>query len=102
MLTRHSTSGVTDKVGRLGVALGFSFWRGCSVMDAAVARVSHVRFSIDLRTVHVGDVAERRGARNVDSQCTGTTMGDYLRVSDLAHVPEELIAVYDTPKPAIA
>lgn len=52
------------------------------------------RISIDFRTVHVDDVRERRGAPNIDSRCTGTTMGDYLRGSDLAHLPEELIAAY--------
>jgi hypothetical protein len=55
------------------------------------------RFSIDFRTVHLGDAEARRGAPNVDSECTGTTMGDYLRVSDLAHVPEAVIRAYDTP-----
>ncbi len=58
------------------------------------------RFSIDFRTVHLDDVVERRGAPNVDSECTGTTMGDYLRGSDLSHVPDELIQLYDTPAPA--
>ena len=55
------------------------------------------RFSIDFRTVHLGDVRERRGAPNVDSACTGTTLRDYLRASDLAHIPEDLVAMYDTP-----
>jgi hypothetical protein len=55
------------------------------------------RFSIDFRTVHIDDVRERRGAPNIDSECTGTTMGDYLRASDLAHVDADLIAMYDTP-----
>jgi hypothetical protein len=27
-------------------------------------------------------------------------MGDYLRISDLAHAPGELIEEYDTPAPA--
>jgi hypothetical protein len=27
-------------------------------------------------------------------------MGDYLRISDFAHVPDELIEAYDTPAPA--
>jgi hypothetical protein len=53
------------------------------------------RFSIDFRTVHLDDVREFRGAPNVDSACTGTTMGDYLRASDLSHVPAELIAAYE-------
>lgn len=52
------------------------------------------RFSIDFRTVHELDVAKGNGATNVDSQCTGTNLGDFLRVTDLAHLPEELISAY--------
>jgi hypothetical protein len=52
------------------------------------------RFSIDFRTVNLDDAAARRGAPNIDSECTGTTMGDYLRGTDLAHVPDEVIASY--------
>ena len=37
-------------------------------------------------------------APNIDSDCTGTTMGDYLRVSDLEHVPAEVVDAFDTPK----
>jgi hypothetical protein len=54
-----------------------------------------VRCSIDFRTVHREDAARRRGAPNIDSACTGTTMRDYLRASDLVHLPEEIIAAYD-------
>ena len=60
------------------------------------------RFSIDFRTVNLADVEQHVGAPNIDSQCTGTTMRDYLRGTDLAHVPEELIAVYNTPPHAAA
>jgi hypothetical protein len=52
------------------------------------------RYSIDFRTVHVGDVAGAIGAANVDSECTGTTMGDYLRCRDLAHIEQPLIDKY--------
>lgn len=48
------------------------------------------RFSIDFRTVHLGDLLELNGAINQDSACTGTTMDDYLRVADLAHLPSEV------------
>ena len=58
------------------------------------------RFSIDFRTVHLDDVTEFRGAPNVDSECTGTTMGDYLRASDLSHISEDLIEKHDTGKVA--
>lgn len=53
------------------------------------------RYSIDFRTVHLGDARERRGAPLVDAACTGTTMRDYLRASDLARLPENVIAAYD-------
>jgi hypothetical protein len=52
------------------------------------------RYSIDFRTVNLDDVLGRKGAANVDSACTGTTMGDYLRGRDFAHLPEEVIALY--------
>jgi hypothetical protein len=55
------------------------------------------RFSIDFRTVHLDDVIAHRGAPNIDSRCTGTTMNDYLRATDLTHIPAELVAAYDTP-----
>jgi hypothetical protein len=58
---------------------------------------NRTRFSIDFRTVHVGDVRDRKGAPNADSECTGTTLRDYLRGTDLAHIPDELVAMYDTP-----
>ena len=52
-------------------------------MHSTVPNVTgRTRFSIDFRTVHLDDVAAFRGAPNVDSECTGTTMNDYLRASD--------------------
>jgi hypothetical protein len=65
-------------------------------MHSSVTNTSgRTRFSIDFRTVHLADVEAGRGAPNVDSECTGTTMGDYLRCSDLAHVPAGWIHRYD-------
>jgi len=52
------------------------------------------RFSIDFRTVHLEDAMTRNGAPNIDSACTGTTMGDYLRGTDFCHLPEDLINMY--------
>ena len=53
------------------------------------------RYSIDFRTVHLDDVLARTGAANVDSRSTGTTMSDYLRCSDLAGLPDEVVRSYD-------
>ncbi len=47
------------------------------------------RFSYDLRTINLDDVRENKGPRNVDSGATGTTLGDFLRVSDLAALRTE-------------
>jgi hypothetical protein len=60
------------------------------------------RFSIDFRTVHLGDARAGLGAPNVDSECTGTTMRDYLRGTDLVHIPEDVIAKYDTPSRTVS
>jgi hypothetical protein len=67
-------------------------------MHSSVPNITEsTRCSIDFRTVHLDDLQEYRGAQNVDSQCTGTTLGDYLRGSDLERLPADLIECYDTP-----
>lgn len=57
-------------------------------------RSGRTRWSIDFRTVHRGDAERGCGAPNLDSQCTGTSLGDFLRASDLAHLPEELVEAH--------
>jgi hypothetical protein len=65
-------------------------------MHSSVPNTSGVtRFSIDFRTIHLDDAAEKRGAPNIDSACTGTVMRDYLKGTDLSRVPEEIVAMYD-------
>ncbi len=59
------------------------------------------RFSIDFRTVHYDDVVGWRGAPNLDSECTGTTMRDYLRGTDLVHLPEEICSAYEAGTPLV-
>lgn len=67
-------------------------------MHSTVPNTSgHTRLSIDFRTVHSDDVLAHRGAPNVDSDCTGTCMGDYLRGADFAHFADDVINMYDTP-----
>jgi hypothetical protein len=55
---------------------------------------NRTRFSIDFRTVNLDDLVEGVGAPNVDSECSGTTLRDFLRASDLEPLPEEVIAIY--------
>lgn len=54
------------------------------------------RISIDFRTVHLDDLEAGRGAPNVDSACSGTTIRDYHCGRDFRLVPPELIQRYET------
>jgi ectoine hydroxylase-related dioxygenase (phytanoyl-CoA dioxygenase family) len=57
------------------------------------------RFSIDFRTAHEDALATSGGAPSIDRHCTGTTLFELRRASDLAPVPEEIIRVYDPNPP---
>jgi hypothetical protein len=66
-------------------------------MHATVPNTSNrTRFSIDFRTVHLDDVVDGRGAPNIDSECTGTTLRDFLRASDSVRMSDEIAGEYDT------
>jgi hypothetical protein len=78
-------------VANVGGAMLFS----AAQLHSTVPNTSGItRYSIDFRTVHLDDVLRKRGAPNVDSACTGTTMGDFMRGTDLSHLPEEAMALY--------
>jgi hypothetical protein len=74
---------------------GIIVFSGAQLHESVPNTTDMARYSIDFRTVHLNDVVSRRGAANVDSRSTGTTMRDYLRASDLSHLPEDAIALYD-------
>jgi hypothetical protein len=52
------------------------------------------RFSIDFRTVHLGDIMDGRMASNVDARCTGSSIRDFRRVRDGEPLPDSAIAVF--------
>jgi hypothetical protein len=56
------------------------------------------RFSIDFRTVHVGDIKKQIAAPNIDSHCTGTSVRDFLRARDLSPTPEDVVSLFE-PEP---
>jgi hypothetical protein len=65
-------------------------------MHSTVPNTSgRTRFSIDFRTVNLDDVVARREAPNFDSECTGTTLRDFLRVSDLQRIDEDVALAYE-------
>ncbi|HEY8554504.1 MAG TPA: hypothetical protein VIL43_08200 [Burkholderiales bacterium] len=53
------------------------------------------RFSVDFRTVHAGDLADRVGARNVDSACTGTALREFKSAASLEDLPADVLAMYE-------
>jgi hypothetical protein len=69
--------------GRAGDMLLFST---CHLHASAPNTSGVTRFSYDLRTIHMADHREGRGPANIDSGATGTTLLDFIRVSDLAPV----------------
>ncbi|HVN94236.1 MAG TPA: hypothetical protein VMT38_11095 [Terracidiphilus sp.] len=80
---------------RLICPVGGAFQFSAAQLHSTAPNTSNVtRFSIDFRTVNLDDIVSRKGAVNLDSECTGTTMGDYLRGTDLAHIPPEILAPY--------
>ncbi|WP_315717394.1 MULTISPECIES: phytanoyl-CoA dioxygenase family protein [unclassified Bradyrhizobium] len=74
---------------------GVTIFSGAHLHSSVPNTSGVTRFSIDFRTVHFADVSGRRGAINVDSESTGTSLRDFLRVTDLARLPEEVVAPYD-------
>ena len=80
---------------RLVCDVGGAYLFSAAQLHSTVPNTSSVtRYSIDFRTVHLDDVVGRIGAPNVDSACTGTTIGDYLRGTDFARLPQEAMALY--------
>ena len=83
-----------------GGALLFS----ASHLHSSIPNTSdRTRFSIDFRVVNRKDLAALRGAPNLDCRCTGSAIDDYLRMRDLAHVPEEIQRRYRAghPQPVV-
>lgn len=74
---------------------GMVVFSGAQMHSSVPNTSGRTRFSIDFRTVHLDDVLQRRGAPRSDEYCTGTTMRDYLRCTDLQRLPEEAVALHD-------
>jgi hypothetical protein len=83
---------------RLVCPVGGPFLFSAAQLHSTVPNTSNVtRYSIDFRTVNLSDLLGESGALNIDSACTGTTIGDYLRGTDFSHLPDPVIARYLDP-----
>jgi hypothetical protein len=85
---------------RLVTGVGGVIAFAAAQMHSTVPNTTNLtRFSIDFRTVDARDTSQQRGAPNIDSMSTGTTMMDYLRGTDLSHFPDEEIERHMHLKP---
>jgi hypothetical protein len=74
---------------------GLILFSGAQLHETVPNTTGLARYSMDFRTVHLGDLRQGDSAPNVDARCTGTTLRDYLRVSDLSPLPEDVVTQYD-------
>ena len=74
---------------------GIIMFAGAQLHSSVPNNSGKTRFSIDFRTVNLDDLINKAGAPNIDSECTGTALRDYLRGTDLSGVSEEIVARYD-------
>lgn len=71
-----------------------------ALMHSTVPNTSGVsRYSMDFRTVNINDVIAHDGAPNVDSSPTGTSLRDFVRMSDGQRIDERIVATYDSVPP---
>lgn len=78
---------------------GMLIFSGAQLHSTVPNTSGYTRFSIDFRVVSYDDVVAQRAAPNIDSACTGTTLRDFLRASDFARLPEEVVTPYDNGSP---
>jgi hypothetical protein len=74
---------------------GMILFSGAQMHSSVPNTSGSTRFSMDFRTVHAADLRKRRGAHNIDSACTGTVLREFLRVKDLAKLPDDVVSLYE-------
>ncbi|MGH9229709.1 MAG: phytanoyl-CoA dioxygenase family protein [Acidimicrobiales bacterium] len=74
---------------------GIVLFSGAQMHSTVPNTSGRARFSIDFRTVNLADLRAGRGAANVDSAPRGTSLRDFVRCSDLAPMPEDVVRRYD-------
>ena len=88
---RRWTSTCRSRSCRCPAVGGLIEFSGQHMHSSVPNQTGRTRFSIDFRTMHVDDVIGGRAAPNVDARCTGSSIRDFLRASDFAPVPDEVV-----------
>ncbi|HTG33252.1 MAG TPA: hypothetical protein VLB76_09995 [Thermoanaerobaculia bacterium] len=78
---------------------GLILFSGAHLHSSVPNSSGRSRFSIDFRTAHLDELKTLGGAPNIDRHCTGTTLFELRRASDLSPVPEDVIRLYDPNPP---
>lgn len=65
----------------------------CQLHASAPNETENIRYSFDLRTLNIDDLREGRGPENLDGKATGSTLKDFLRVSDLKPLEPEAVGL---------
>jgi hypothetical protein len=74
---------------------GMQLFSGAQLHSTVANTTAVSRFSIDFRTVFLGDLESGRSAPNADSNPSGTSLRDFRRARDLAAMPDDVVAKYD-------
>ena len=74
---------------------GFLLMSGAQLHSTVANTSGRTRYSVDFRTVNIEDLRRGHGAQNQDAECTGTALRDFLRGTDAAALPDEVIDTYD-------
>lgn len=74
---------------------GIIVFSGAQLHSTVPNTSGQTRFSIDFRTIHIGDVLAQTGAPNIDSDSPTTALRDFMRWPDLERVPDEVIRLYE-------
>ena len=45
--------------------------------------------------MHIGDIEAGRSAPNVDAYCSGSSIRDFMRASDLSPMPDRIIELFN-------
>jgi hypothetical protein len=78
---------------------GLILFSGAHLHSTVPNTSGRTRFSIDFRTAQHEELETFGGAPAIDRQCTGTTLFELRRASDLTPVPDDIIRVYDPSPP---
>ena len=74
---------------------GVILFSGAQMHSTVPNTSGRARYSIDFRTVNLADLRAGSAAPNVDSHPVGTSLRDFVRGSDGAPMPDEIVQKYD-------